>query len=626
MIMDNKKKHLAYAGILGIIALLLTISFILPVMGRIASTSSWTWAKKNPKPNWWRWDTSYYPTEPVRGGYLHAASVRDIGLLNPNHWPVNDWATLSNMYDRLIYTDGKHRPTVPWLAKSWKYVNSVTMIMKLREGVTFTDGSVFDAAALKYQIDWIKDKKNGAWSRIWIEPVKSIEVVDTYTVRWRFKHPWSSFEDMFANVPGWCISAKALRGDVASRESKNIEKRIATAKKKLARLYEKSARAVTEGDEKAKKKYSGKIEKARKKVEMLEKQFDKSKKEIEGAGNVDQRGAGSGPFMLEEARPGNYIKLKRNPNWWFGKSIGKPDMPYFDGMKVTVIPEPSVRLANLKAGKIDTLEIEKSQYPEVKDDPNFSVWITPLNFTIFMAFNQSSGPCKDIRVRRAVSHAIDRKAVIASNELGFGRPASCYFPEDHYAHNPNLKPVEYNPELSKKLLAQAGYKDGLTLKGVLYNDSGSVRFGQIIKAMLAKVNINWDLEYLEQVATAEKYRDLKYDLGTFVGIYIKNPEQEISTYYLPDLTDENPERNNNRRAISLLEEARSELNFSKRMKLYHEIEKSLYDNYEDAWLYYYTSINATRKQLLGYNRKMQIEGGEAYWPTHPTWFKNGRRH
>jgi peptide/nickel transport system substrate-binding protein len=156
--------------------------------------------------------------------------------MNPNHWPVNDWATLSSFYDRLIYPEGKHRPIVPWLAKSWEHENDLTILMKLREGVTFHDGSSFNAHGLKYQIEWIKNKKNGAWSRHWIRPLKSIEVVDDYTVRWHLKHPWAGFFDIFANVPGWLMSTKALKADVALAESKRLSDKLKLAKKKLSAL------------------------------------------------------------------------------------------------------------------------------------------------------------------------------------------------------------------------------------------------------------------------------------------------------------------------------------------------------------------------------------------------------
>jgi ABC-type transport system substrate-binding protein len=329
--------------------------------------------------------------------------------------------------------------------------------------------------------------------------------------------------------------------------------------------------------------------------------------------------------MVEENREGNYIQTKRNPNWWFGRSIGMPDMPYFDGVRVTVIPENSVKLANLKAGKIDTLVIDKSQYPEVKNDPNFNVWITPLNFTTLLGFNHQSAPFKDIRMRKAIAHAIDRKALIAANEQGFGRVASCHFPDDHFAHNPNLKPVPYNPELSKKLMAEAGFPKGLKLRGLIYNDSSSVRFGEIIKAMLKRVNIDYELVSTDPVSYTDKARNLEYDLTTFVAIYIKDPDSSLTTYYDPVLDSDEPRRTNNPKVISMLQSGRRELDFDKRVKIYQEIEKVLYDNYEDVWLYHYTLITATRKQVQGYNREMSIAGGENYGPTHPSWFKDGKR-
>jgi peptide/nickel transport system substrate-binding protein len=229
-------------------------------------------------------------------------------------------------------------------------------------------------------------------------------------------------------------------------------------------------------------------------------------------------------------------------------------------------------------------------------------------------------------MRKAVSHAIDRKALIAANEGGFGRVATCYFPEDHFAHNPNLKPIPYDPELSKRLMAEAGYPKGLKAKGLIYHDSGSVRFGQIIKAMLKRVNIDYELEATDPVSYTDRARNLEYDVTTIVAIYIKDPDSSMTSTYYPDPDSDRPRRTNNKKAIAMIEAARKELNYDKRVKIYHDIEKVLYDNYEDAWLYYYTYISATRKRVLGYNREMNIEGGEAYWPTHPLWFKDGKRH
>jgi hypothetical protein len=98
----------------------LIITLLLFTASNIAADDSgWVWTKELPKPSWWRWDKSYYPEKPVRGGYIQEAFARDVGLQNPNHWPVNNWVALFWMYDNLIKPDGSYKPTIPWLATSW---------------------------------------------------------------------------------------------------------------------------------------------------------------------------------------------------------------------------------------------------------------------------------------------------------------------------------------------------------------------------------------------------------------------------------------------------------------------------------------------------------------------------
>jgi peptide/nickel transport system substrate-binding protein len=597
---SRKKNKMILFIILGAVALMMISIPLLWAESKEASTTEWKWTKENPKPSWWKWDESYYPSKPVRGGYFQSASVRYVGLMNPNHWPVNDFAALNAIYDRLIFIDGEYRPIIPWLATSWTFEDPVTVLMTLRPGVKYHDGTTFNAESLKFQVDWNMNPASGTWSRGWIKPLKSIDVVDEYTVRWHLKQPWAGFLDIYANVPGWMMSAQALNADAIMDKAEELNDELYAAKKKDLTEEEKATLADLEKRAKAAEELAGSVR------------------------SLDEWAVGTGPMMVEDARPGNYLKLKRNPDWWFGKTIGKPDMPYVDGRKITVIPEQSVQLANLKAGKIDSLVIDPAQYAQVKDDPKLNVRITPVNFTLYLTFNHKNGPCKDIRVRKAISHAIDRKAAIAAASGGFGRVASCLFPPEHWAHNPNLKPVETNVELSKKLLAEAGYANGLTIRGPSYSDNSAVRFNQIVKAMLKRVNIDWKVETLDPVSMADKLRNHEYDIYTNVAQYIKDPDSTTRTWYDPE-ADGNLGRSHNKEAVRLMVEARQEYDFEKRKQLYHGVEKALYDNYEDAWLWHFTGISATRKQWLGYNREMQLEGGEAYWPTHPGWFKDGKR-
>jgi peptide/nickel transport system substrate-binding protein len=583
-----------------------------------SKTATWEWSADNPKPDWWKWDD--IKKNAVRGGYLQSSSSRYIGLMNPNHWPVLDWVAITYMYGGLVYIDGKYQPQTLWLAKSVEYTDPVTSIMKLREGITFHDGSDFNAEAVKYTIDYIKDKKNGAWSRSWCEPIASVEVLDEFTLKWNFKRPWAGFLGMMATVPGYIISKKALEGDVAMKALGKVEKKIKKSRTKIAKL-EKAAKGQT--GEKA-QKTTKKIAKEKKKAADLEKQVAEMRVKAKGAKDVDKHPVGTGRMMFEEGKPGNYLKLKRNPNWWFGRSVGIPEMPHMDGVMITIIPDDAVRLANLRAGKLDWLGLTSTQYMDLKDDPKFNIASQIGNHMGGLKFNHMKGPAMDIRVRKAVSHAIDRKALVVGLYHGQAIVASGPYHATHWCHNPELKPVTFDPELSKKYLKEAGYEKGLTLKGHMGSTTGSVTTTEAIKAMLAKVGINWKVDALDAAASSDRDKNIEYDLaGTGWG-YIKEPDMLATGLYHPD-GGFNYGRTNNPEVIKLIEAGKKEIDMKKRRKIYWELERVLYNNYEDVWISYPIINTARNKIFLGYDVKEHKDGGEFYWFTHPGWFKDGKR-
>ncbi len=610
--MSIKKTVIASAGLLTLIILLVSAPF-----NGLAFEQG-----DDFKASWYRWDKEYWPTEPVRGGILRTAATRYIGLMNPHHWPVNDWVAIGYFYELMVYNDGNYKPGIPWLMRTWKYVDPVTLITTLQKGVKFHDGTLMDAEAIRYNVEWIRNKKSGAWSRGYFRPVKSVEVLDEYTLRWTFNKPWAGFVGTVGYML-YILSKNALQDDEVLREAKGLANKVKKAKKKLAK-EEKKVKAAASKGEAAVKKAETKLEKARKALAKIEAEYAKVTARAKGAKNPDTNPVGTGPFILEEGRPGNYLKVKRNPNWWFGQSIGRPDMPYYDGVTITVIPDPAIQLANLRAGKIDIKSISKAQYDMVKDDPQLSVYISPGSHTTSLYFNHAKGPSKDIRVRKAISHAIDRKALVEGTQFGFGVVASGVYPKRHYARNPELKPVTYDPELSKKLLAEAGYADGLKIKGHMGSSADNVTLSEALKSMLAKVGITWKVDSLDPAASSDRLKNLEYDLCGGGWSYIFDPDTVATGLYHPK-GGFNYGRSHNEKAIALIEAGLQETNEVKRVKIYQELDKVLYDNYEDAWLWYYVGITAHRKVIQGFNHKMSIAGGEGYSWSHPNWFKNGKR-
>ena len=406
---------------------------------------------------------------------------------------------------------------------------------------------------------------------------------------------------------------------VALRDFKKFARQVEVEKKNVEQAEKEAAAASGDAAEKARVK----LESARKKLAAQEEEYKKAAALAEGAKDLDNNPVGTGPYMLEEANPGNYLKVKRNSNWWFGKFIGRPELPNFDGIKVNVIPDPSVRLANLRAGKLGNLYVETSQYATVKKDRNLQIFVYPQNHLVAMRFNLKEGSCKDIRVRKAISHALDRKALIAGVDFGLGRPASCMYPDDHWCHNPRLKPINYDPNLSKKLLAEAGYKDGLTIRGYMANSTEGTSLGEAIKSMLAKVGIIWNVELLDPAAMSQKMRKVDYDFATGGWTWIYDPDLMASGLYHPD-GGFNFGRSSNEKAIALIEAGRKEVDMGKRARIYMDLEQVLYDNYEDAWLWYPMAITVFSKNVQGWNQSMYLKMREAHYYSHSLWFKGGK--
>ncbi|QQO20599.1 ABC transporter substrate-binding protein [Bradyrhizobium diazoefficiens] len=503
---------------------------------------------------WAEWD--YGKNKPVRGGVLRVASTQYIGKMNPNHWPVLDWLAMNYFQEKLVINDGSYKPTTPWLLEDMQQESDVSLVTKLRPGITFHDGTALTARAIKLQIDWIRDPKNTAWTAAWLGPLESVEVIDDLTLRWNSKQPWAGLPGVLASAPGYMMSQEALAADPAK--------------------YEASAPK------------------------------------------------GTGAYIVEEANPGNFLKLRRNPNWWFAKASGNPDMPYFDGVLVTVIPDPAVRLANLRANKLDVLALDKSQYAIVKNDPALKVFRQPQNHVVGIRFNTQKGVLQDIRLRQAVNHAIDRKALIAGTQFGLGRIASAMYPDDHWAHNPALKPAVYDPDRAKKLLAEAGYASGLTLKGYWSNTTEGQAIAEAIKSMLAKVGITWQVELLAPVASAARLKEADYDMAQGGYTFILDPDLLATALYHP-AGGFNCGRSHNAKAIELIEAGRRETDIGKRQKVYWEIEKVLTDACEDAWLWWEEGATAMRNNLMGWDNEMWKKYKETYTWSHPLWFKDGKQ-
>jgi peptide/nickel transport system substrate-binding protein len=184
-------------------------------------------------------------------------------------------------------------------------------------------------------------------------------------------------------------------------------------------------------------------------------------------------GLGTGPFFLEDFVEGSYVSYVRNPNYWnsYVYNDKKYEIPFIDRLVKTLIKDKSSQVAALRTGKIDVYDVlEKKFVDSVKRSaPEIKMRERVAERAWRMGFRLDVKPFDDLRVRRAMSMAIDREAFIKTIQGGKGEILNA---EIHSGHTETFyTPLEkmpkeiqenfsYNPELARKLLAEAGYPNG----------------------------------------------------------------------------------------------------------------------------------------------------------------------
>lgn len=165
---------------------------------------------------------------------------------------------------------------------------------------------------------------------------------------------------------------------------------------------------------------------------------------------------GTGPFKFVEWSEGDHITVAANDDYWGGR-------PKIDEIIWRVIPDDSARFLALKAGDIHGLEQAVAEdIATAESDPTLYVEARPALNTAYLAFNYRIQEFNDVRVRQAVAHAINRQGLVENFYGEYGEVATNFLPPLVWGHNDAIEDWAYDPELSKSLLAEAGFPDGLS--------------------------------------------------------------------------------------------------------------------------------------------------------------------
>ncbi len=324
--------------------------------------------------------------------------------------------------------------------------------------------------------------------------------------------------------------------------------------------------------------------------------------------NRGERLVGTGPFKFREWKTGEYIRVVRNPDYWRGK-----DYPAIDEIVWAFIPDNNTRLLALKSGRYDWGRIQPTQVSVVRGLPASDVHLIDANsvmhFDLAVRTDLGRRLFEDVRVRRAVFHAIDRQGMASKLMEGTVKVAEGPINPGSPYHNPNVTSYAYDPAASRKLLEEAGWAvgpDGVRHKGSerfsfpMLNRAGStdrILLAQVIQAGLKAVGIEVTFETLESAAWTQRWRSGKWEAIVsawflpadpgITGLYACKGANNMAGFCDPGLDE-------------ILERSDKALSFEVRMPLLHEAQARLAEQARMLPLYQNVMPEVVTKRVQGY--------------------------
>lgn len=304
---------------------------------------------------------------------------------------------------------------------------------------------------------------------------------------------------------------------------------------------------------------------------------------------------GTGPFQLVEFKPGDRIELKKNANYYVSGT------PKLDGIVFRIMPETAARIAAVDTGQVDLVwDLPPEVIDQFKGNTKVVVDSVPTSTWDGLIMNASQKPFDDVRVRRAVSLAIDKKAMVELSLFGYGTPTHTMIPPSSPFFNDKIA-IKTDIPQAKKLLAEAGFPDGFST--ILYVPSGRPtreRVGVGAAEMLKAIGIKVDLQ---RVPWDKFVKDIEGKEAFYTDGFYSRPTLDTSIYPWYHSTGswnttlwnyKNPETD------KVLDAARAAKTDEERGKLYKEFQQLAIDAPAGVIPYVLNHTNAYRSNVKGF--------------------------
>jgi peptide/nickel transport system substrate-binding protein len=486
----------------------------------------------------------------LRAQTLTMAVGAPVTSLDPHYHQLSPNNAVADMiFDKLVNTDSQAR-RVPGLATEWQAVEPNVWEFKLRQGVRFHNGNEFTAEDVAFTLDRLPKVPNSPSSfAIYSRPIQAVEIVDPHTIRFRTAEPYPLLPLDMTNVR------------ILDRETHE--------------------NATTEDF------------------------------------NAVRAAVGTGPYKAVSHRNGDRIEFERNDAYW-------GPAPGFQRVTYRMITNEAARSAALLAGDVDFIDqVPTSDLARLRGDQRIATSETVGLRLIFLGLDHlraagenspfvtdndgrplGRNPLKDVRVRRALSMAIDRSAIAARIMEGAATPSGQFLPPGVFSHVPDLPAPPLDPEGAKRLLAEAGYPQGfrITLHGPNDRYINDARIIQAIGQMWTRIGVRTTIE--AQTWTTFVGRASRQELSSFLIGWGSNPDgshplRNIMATYSRERGwgASNRGRYSNPEVDKLLEASLAELDEEKRERMVIDAQRMGFQDVGIIPLHIQTNIWAMRRGL-----------------------------
>jgi peptide/nickel transport system substrate-binding protein len=324
-----------------------------------------------------------------------------------------------------------------------------------------------------------------------------------------------------------------------------------------------------------------------------------SPKAIEKYGkNIIQEPSGTGPFVFKSWTPGQEIVLTKNENYWGEK-------PKVDKVVFKVVPEETTRISMLQSGEAQIAEpLSVAQMDTVKASSNAEVYQSEGFGTEYIGFNVTKKPFNDVRVRKAIAHAIEMDSIIKGVYNNVGKKANSLMGSKVFGYDADLKAYNYNLNEAKKLLAEAGYPNGLEITLKTMDNKERVNLAEVIQSQLNGIGIKVNVQVMEYGTFVSQVN--KGDSEMFILSWRNaTGDADYNQYNLFHTASQGPAGNtffySNKQVDSLIDEARKEKDSEKRIKLYAEAQELEMKDVPYIPVRVIENVAATTKDIEGFS-------------------------